>query len=271
MLLVTAMIAAGGQQRRTQSTANSTDPVAAQARELISQGKIANALNIISDLQKRGSSDPEAEFAAGEILQELAALRAEQLQRVAPDSAAAHELLGKSFEAQGKLEEALTEYRRASEKAPAERGLHFMTGNVNWKLKKIEDAQLELGEELKMNPHHAMANLRMGEILLDTQRESPSQAVLYLREAVAGAPASLEAHREFGKALRLAHQYPEAEKEFRLVESRAPNDPTVHAQLAALYKEMGEREKARAEIMIHARILREKLEASQKAHTPQSE
>jgi Flp pilus assembly protein TadD len=115
-----------------------------------------------------------------------------------------------------------------------------------------------------------MANLRMGQILLATQRESPSQALVYLREAVAAAPAPLEAHRELGKALRLAHQFPEAEKELRLVESRAPNDPTVHAQLAALYKEIGAQEKAREEIAIHARILREKLEASRKAHSPQT-
>jgi len=263
MLLVMApiltMLVTGGQQR---PAAQSVDAIAAQARELIGQKKITDALNLIVELQKRGSSDPEAEFAAGEILQELAAIRAEQLQRIAPDSAEAHELLGKSLESQGKLEEALAEYRRA--------GVHFLIGNVDWKLKKMEDAQLEFGEELKKNPHHAMANLRMGQILLDTQRDSPAQAILYLREAVTDAPASLEAHREFGKALRLAHQYPEAEKELQLVESRAPNDPTVHAQLAALYKEMGEQEKARAEITIHARLLREKLEASQKAHTPQN-
>jgi len=269
VLIAVALAVTGGQQHQTQSS-DSVDAIAAQARDLIHQGKITEALSRVATLEKRGVSDPEAELAAGEILQELAALRAEQLQRVAPDSAEAHELLGKSFEAQGKLDEALAEYRRASEKAPAKPGLHFLVGNVDWKLKKIEDAQHEFREELKLNPHHPMANLRMGQILLETQRDTPAQAIHYLREAVAGAPDSLEAHREFGKALRLAHQYPDAEKELRLVESRAPKDPIVHAQLAALYKEMGEHEKAREEITIHARILREKLEASQKARNQQN-
>jgi Flp pilus assembly protein TadD len=270
VLLVFVGKALGGLEGKPPSSADSVAAIAAQARELIHEGKITEALNRVATLEKRGSSDPEAEFAAGEILQELAALRAEHLQRVAPDSAEAHELLGKSFEAQGKLDEALTEYRRASEKAPGKPGLHFLMGNVDWKLQRLEDAQHELGGELKLNPHDPMANLRIGEILLDTQRDTPAQAIKYLREAVAGAPDSLEAHREFGKALRLAHQYPEAEKELRLVESRAPNDPTVHAQLAALYKEMGEQEKAREEIVLHAKILQEKLEASRKAHSPQS-
>jgi Flp pilus assembly protein TadD len=241
------------------------DAIAAEARALISEKKITEALNLVSELQKRGAADPEAELAAGEILQELAALRAEQLQRVAPDSAEAHELLGKSLESQGKLEEALAEYRRAMEKAPGKPGLHFLIGNVDWKLRKTDDAQRELVEELKTNAHHAMANLRMGQILLEAQRDSPSQAIAYLQEAVADAPASLEAHREYGKALRLAHRYPEAEKQLRLVEAQAPDDPTVHAQLAALYKEMGEQQKARDEITIHAKLLRDKLQASQKA------
>ena len=44
----------------------------------------------------------------------------------------------------------------------------------------------------------------------------------------------------------------------------------VPQKLAALYKEMGEQEKAREEITLHAKILQKKLEASRKAHTSQS-
>jgi Flp pilus assembly protein TadD len=186
------------------------------------------------------------------------------LQRIAPESVAAHELLGKTLESQGKLDGALSEYRRALEKSPATPGLHFLIGNVNWKLRNFDAAQAELGEELKVNPHHAMANLRMGQIVLSTQRDDPMRAVTFLQEAVTGAPTSLEAHRELGKALRLAHKFPEALRELQFVESRAPNDDTIHAQLAALYKETGDRERARQEIEAHAKILRERLQASQK-------
>lgn len=239
-------------------------------RELIRKGNIVAALQNLSIIESRGSDDPEAKFAMGEIFQELAALRAEQLQRVAPESAAAHELLGKSLESQGKLNEALAEYRRALDKGPATPGRHFLIGNVNWKLRNFDAAQAELGEELKLNPHHATANLRMGQIVLDTQRDEPMRAVAFLREAVAGPQSSLQAHRELGKALRLAHEFPEAMRELQFVESKAPNDDTVHAQLAALYKETGDRERARQEIEIHARILRERLQASQKAHAEQA-
>jgi tetratricopeptide (TPR) repeat protein len=250
----------------TSSADGSLEATVEATRELIRKGNIVAALQNLSMIGSRSPDDPESKFAVGEILQELAALRAEQLQKVAPESAAAHELLGKSLESQGKLDAALTEYGRALDKGPALPGLHFLIGNVNWKLRNFDAAQAELREELKVNPHHATANLRMGQIVLDTQREEPMRAVVFLREAVAGAQSSLEAHRELGKALRLAHKLPESMKELQFVEAKAPNDDRIHAQLAALYKETGDRERARQEIETHAKILRERLQASQKIH-----
>lgn len=240
--------------------------LADESRALIRQGDVVAALAKLRELEKRSASDPEAKFSLGEILQELAASKAEQLQRLAPDSAAAHELLGKALESQDKLEQALEEYRQASSKNPNAQGLHFLVGNVEWKLRNLEAAKADFAAELKVNPHHAMANLRMGQSLLDMERDNPAAAIPYLQEATSDAPNSLEAHRELGKAFRLAHRYPEAAKELQLVEAKAPEDETIHAQLAALYKATGDSARAREEIKLHAKLLREKLEASEKVH-----
>jgi tetratricopeptide (TPR) repeat protein len=239
-------------------------------RELIRQGKVVGALQNLEAIGRRYPDDPEAKLAIGEVFQELAALRAEQLQRVAPDSAAAHELLGKSLESRGKLTEASAEYRRALEKGPAIPGLHFLIGNLEWKLKNFNAAEPELLDELKLNPHHAKANLRMGQIVLATESDQPLRAVAYLKEATADDITSLEAHRELGKALRLSHKFQEALKELQFVAAQRPNDNLVHAQLAAVYKDMGDRDRARQEIEIHARILRQRREASQRMRTQES-
>src|SRR6185437_1897786 len=138
-------------------------------RELIQHGQVIEALQNLKAIERQYPDAPEAKLAVGEIFQELAALRAEQLQRIAPDSAAAHELLGKSLESRGKLMEALAEYRYALEKGPAIPGLHFLIGNLEWKLRKFNAAEAELLRELNLNPHHAEANLRMGQILLVVQ------------------------------------------------------------------------------------------------------
>ncbi len=254
------------------SRARADDTIAAlvdRAREQAQGGKIVESLKLLEQLEKRSEHDPEAKLALGEMLQELAAMRAEQLQRVAPESAAAHELLGKSLESRGKLDDALAQYRLALTKAPEAPGVHFLIGNVEWKQRNLEAAEAELRAELKLNPHHAMANLRMGQIALDVQRDEPMRAVAYLQAATTDAQSSLEAHRELGKALRLAHRYSEAVKELQLVEQRAPSDESIHAQLSALYKETGDKERARQEIELHARILRAKLQASQKAREQQ--
>ncbi|MCU1292946.1 MAG: hypothetical protein JWP08_1796 [Bryobacterales bacterium] len=236
-------------------------------RGLIREGKILDALHQLSSLDKEDGDDPEAKLALGELFQELAAVRAEQLQQVAPDSAAAHELLGKSFEARGQLAEALSEYEHARNSNPKQPGLNFLLGNVEWKLRNAEAAELHLRNELELNPHHAMANLRLGQILLVTERDKPDRAIAYLREAAADAASSLEAHRELGKALRISHQFSEAVKELKLVEQQRPNDESVHAQLAALYRDLGDTQQARAEMELHARILRERLQASQDMHS----
>jgi Flp pilus assembly protein TadD len=270
LLLLSFIAVTGTLQAETAGASDSRLAVAVKtARELIRQGKVGEALRNLDAIEKQYPDNPDAKFAVGEIFQELAAIRAEQLQRVAPDSAAAHELLGKSLESRGKLMEALAEYRHALEKGPATPGLHFLAGNVEWKLKNFNAAEADLLDELKLNPHHAMANLRMGQIVLETQRDQPLRAVAYLREATADDKTLLEAHRELGKALRLSHNFQEAVKELQFVASERPNDTMVHAQLAAVYRDMGNRERARQEMEIHARILRQRLQASQNMRTQQ--
>lgn len=246
------------------AAASPNEQTGQKARALLAEGRIEELLAELPALEQQAKTNVEAKFALGEILQELAAIRAAELQRVAPGSLAAHELAGKSLEARGKLTEALSEYRAALSKNANSPGLNFLVGNAEWKLRNFEAARTALLVELKLNPHHAAANLRMGEIALDANRDNPKDAVKYLREATNGAPDSLEAHRELGKALRIDGQYREAIEHLQFVALKAPNDDSVHAQLAALYRNTGELGKAAEEMKIHSRILRERLEASQR-------
>jgi Flp pilus assembly protein TadD len=70
-----------------------------------------------------------------------------------------------------------------------------------------------------------------------------------------------------GKALRLTGSYEEALKELRFVEAKRPDDETVHAQLASLYKAMGDAKHAQYEMNIHQRQRAEKFREAQKATT----
>ena len=224
------------------------------------------ALRAIDDLQKQKPDDPNIQLEIGKIFQELAASRLQRLQELAPDSPQVHEMVGKSFESHQKLTEALTQYQMAARGDPALPGVHFLIGNLYWKQRDLPAALPELEAELRLNPNHELANLRIGEILLATNADVPAQAIPYLRKAVADPQANFEAHRELGKALRMAGQYDESLRELQFVAQRQPEDNKVHAQLAALYRAMGNTEAARKEMERHQQILQRQREASLKAH-----
>ena len=95
------------------------------------------------------------------------------------------------------LDEALAAYRAAIAKNPRLPGLHFLIGNIEWKKRDFEAAKPEMEAELLLNPHHALANLRFGQIMLAMDRPGP--AADYLRDAVRADDSSIEAHRALGK------------------------------------------------------------------------
>ena len=82
------------------------------ARALLRSGHVVEALHQIRELERQKPNDPELQFEVGEFLQELAGSRAERLQKLAPASPQAHELVGKLLESHQKLAEAVAEYDR---------------------------------------------------------------------------------------------------------------------------------------------------------------
>src|SRR4051794_12668329 len=169
------------------------------AKTLVALGRVPEALAEI-DRALAAQADPEIQFQAGSIVRDLAERRFSDLQRLAPDSAAARELAGHHYEQQGMLPDALREYRAAIDREPARSGLHFEAGNVLWKMREVAAARQELQVELALTPRHGMANLLLGQLLLG--QNQPTEAVALLENAVEAMPESIDARRELGKAYR---------------------------------------------------------------------
>jgi tetratricopeptide (TPR) repeat protein len=233
-----------------------------RVRELINSGKTPAALKQLRQMLDSHPGDPEAQFEAGSVLEELAGRTFKRMEQLAADSAETHELLGRYYEAQGKLPEALVEYRvalRANSHAP---GLHFLAGNVLWKQRDFDAALPDLETELRINPNHSMANHRIGNIYMT--RDQTARALPYLKKAVRGEPSFLEGRRDLGKAYRLTGRFSEALEQLTFVAENRPGDESVHAQLAAVYRALGNTDKAMAELKLHREILRKRSEAAQK-------
>jgi protein O-GlcNAc transferase len=222
------------------------------AKTLIEQGRVPEAL---AEVQRAlgEKADPELQFAAGKIMRDLAERRFASLERLAPESAAVREFAGRRFELQGKLPEALREYRAAIAKDPARPGLHFKTGNILWRMRELGPAAEELETELARAPHHGMANLRLGQVLL--ARDQAEQSLPLLEHAVLEMPDSPTARRELGKAYRNLGRIAEARREWEAVAKLRPDDDQVHYLLASLYRQLGEAERSRREFEHHREIL----------------
>src|ERR1051325_718093 len=207
------------------------------ARTLIELDRIPDAL---AEVERVLGARPDAEtkFQAGQIMRELAEHRFADLERLAPESAAVRAFAGHRFEMQGKLPEALREYRAAIAKDPSAPGLHFEAGNILWRMREMDAATGELKAELARAPHHGMANLRLGQVLM--AGEQAEQALPFLEQAVNAMPESVDARRELGKAYRKLGRNADARREWVEVAKLRPDDDQVHYLLGSLYRELGE-------------------------------
>jgi protein O-GlcNAc transferase len=222
------------------------------ARTLVELGRIPEALAEI-DRALKGQTDPDIQFQAGAIVRNLAERRFADLERLAPDSAAVHELAARQFEQQGKLEEALREYRAAMAKEPGRPGLHYEAGNILWRMRQLEAASGELRAELARSPYHGMANLRLGQVFL--AGNDAAQALPLLEHAVDDMSESTEARRELGKAYRSLGRIADARTQWEAVAKARPDDDQVHYLLGNLYRQLGDNERSRRELKLHREIL----------------
>jgi tetratricopeptide (TPR) repeat protein len=231
------------------------------ARTLVELRHIPEALAEVERVLA-GNADPEALFQAGRLVRELAERRFAELERIAPDSAPLRELAGGRFEMKGDLVEALREYRAAAALDSRRPGVHYLIGNILWKMRELDVAAEELKAELAASPHHAMANLRLGQVLV--ARSEERLAVPYLERAADAMPESVAARRELGKAYGKTGRKAEARRQWEAVAKAQPADDQVHYLLGNLYRELGESSLARQELAKHREILERRRALAEK-------
>jgi tetratricopeptide (TPR) repeat protein len=230
-------------------------------RSLIGLGRNAEGL-VELDRLLGTAKDPEVRFQAGKILRSLAEQRFTELERVAPNSAAVKELLGARFERTGDLEQALKHYREAAALDPKRPGVHYRAGNIQWRMRDLDGASAELRAELASNPHHGLANLRLGQILL--AGDEHLQAIPHLERAVTAMSGSTEARKELGKAYKKADRTEDARRQWEIVARAKPDDDQVHYLLGNLLRESGESALAAKELELHRIILKRRRALSER-------
>jgi tetratricopeptide (TPR) repeat protein len=223
------------------------------ARTLLDLNRVPEALAEI----RRALTGPvaaEVRLEAGRLLRHLAERRLAQLEALAPDSPATLELEGARLEWAGQLDEALAKYRAAAARDMQRPGIHYRIGNILWRTLQVEAASAEIRQELALTPQHGMANLRMGQILMQSG-SAAGDAIPFFERALTAMPGSLEARREAGKAYHKAGRTAEARAHWEAVAEALPDDDQIHYLLSRLYRELGETARAKRELELHRGVL----------------
>jgi tetratricopeptide (TPR) repeat protein len=129
-------------------------------------------LEVARKLRTFYPDDPDVLYKSAELYTRLWNQAAEKLMEAHPESYRVHQLAGEVYEAQGKSEQAIKEYRLALQQNPRIPQLHYRCGQLLLQEARADsqkEALAEFAAELALNSQAAPAEYAIGEIYRSQQ------------------------------------------------------------------------------------------------------
>jgi len=114
-------------------------------------------------------------------------------------------------------------------KWPEEGMMHYVQAQVSLRMGKLDEAEKELGETIRLLPNFMDAYL--GKTQLLTERGKLDEAAATCEEILKRSPRHFQAHLTLGNLLLAQRKVEEAEKRFRIMLAEFPTVPVVHERL----------------------------------------
>ena len=163
-----------------------------------------------------------------------------------PDSAEADMLAGEALDEMKDGPGAIEMFRKAAKAKPTEPEVHFGLGYLLWSEKQYPEAITQFEAELANNPDHAQSMLYIADANIQMNQYTDADGLL--KKAVKLDPSLGLAHLDLGiLAANDAHN-DDALRELLLAEKMMPEDVNVHWRLGRLYRAMGKKDEAKAEL-----------------------
>ena len=178
--------------------------------------------------------------AAGKIQEALHC--AIEATRLAPQEASAAYTLGIIYEEAGDAKSAEQAYRRAVQINPAFAEAHNNLGAILRAQGRVQEAIVSLRNALLHQPGLVTAYANLGAALLDLN--DLSGAIEALGKGLKLSPQAAQIHNNLGLALLRNGQHAEAQKHLRIAIELSPDLAQAHSNLGTCLSEMGEGEKA---------------------------
>jgi tetratricopeptide (TPR) repeat protein len=229
------------------------------ARSLYELGKLDEAAGLLKELAHGDPANPQILYNQGLVYMKLASSALEKLQAAAPDSFLIESILATTAEAKEQYGVAAEHYKRAIAKAPNTRNLHYALGHALYQSGDFKEALKEYQLELQINPYSYMACWEAARILIN---DDPTEAVTLSTRALEMSPNLSPAYLVRGRALLQLKDLDKSLKDLKKAAALDPNEPTVHYQLARVYRGLGLKEQAEQENAIFTQM--EKAEHSSK-------
>ena len=215
----------------------------AAARCSIAGKDFGAALSALASLRAGYPADPD-------ILYETARLHLKAwndavaaMFNAVPASFRVNQLSAEIFEIQGRYDEAVREYRKAIEKAPATLNLHYRLGRAllmrSHEPQALDAALEEFEAELRLNPNDAVAEFQVGQILQVQGR--PGAALPRLERAVELDGRFPEALVALAKERVRAERFAEAIQLLERALELHPDSEPAHYSLMLAYRNAGRR------------------------------
>ena len=212
---------------------------AAVARALMRAHRPLDVIALFRGVEPQG---PEEMYLLASSYRQAALVQFERMVQLNPGSYRAHQVLGDSYVARQRLDQALEEYERAVELAPRNPELRYQVGSVLHRMMEYGQSAKAFLRVVDLDPLNAEAYILRGEALARLGRND--EAVRSLERGLALKPQSAAAHVALGRVYRTAGKRKEALHHLSIGAAADP-DGSVHYQLFLLYRELDRPQEAR--------------------------
>ena len=204
-------------------------------------GNFELAARVAAGLAPTAVASDEVLYLLCSSYQKLAVRSLEELERVAPDSYRAHQLMGETLFAKEDYRGAVSAFQAALELKPDNAEVTFQLAQSYYRMMNFPRAFESLQKCVELDPLNADAQYLMGEGLVYTKEEG--KAIPFLQRALELNPSMLEAHAELGKAYLQSDESEKAVTELELG-SKTDQSGDLHYLLFRAYSKLNQKEKA---------------------------
>jgi tetratricopeptide (TPR) repeat protein len=215
----------------------------------IQAGQLAQAVQNLQTALAAHPNDPDVLYYLGRASGLLAKQSIDTLLAAYPDSPRAHQAMAENYYVLRRMQDAEKEYRDALRLRPGLPEAHLALGEVYAGAFQWEKAEEQFRLQTKLQPGNAEAAYRLGEALLEQGKAHEARAELLRSDRLM--PDMPETLYALGKAASLDGDGAAAEKAWNKllsIENQSPLAAQAHFGLAGLYRKQGKTAEAKHEM-----------------------